>query len=304
MSNGKQLEALVAFVEKTLLPQGFDVKTNTRIYNDDRVQIAEFDVEIRGKVGSTAISWLIECRDRPAKGPQPGAWIEQLVGRRGRFGFNKVTAVSTTGFAAGAVEYAEQEGIELREVSSLSPDAFYWLALRSIHETKHLTKLQHATFLVSQDETEERRDALAAALSNAAVEAAFLRFVPTGEMVTAAQAFLSVVQEVGTLFSDLLPNGRGREIRLHAQYTEAGYFEIESVAGWIPVREILFIGELMVEERLVPLVNTVQYMGSDGEVISELAAFATQEISGCSYSMEMHRFGKDGETHIAFRRIP
>lgn len=105
-SDGKQLEALVSFVEETLVPQGFSVNTNTKVFNDEGIQVAEFDVEVRGKVGTTDIAWLIECRDRPSQGAAPGSWIEQLVGRRARFGFNKVTAVSTTGFAAGAEEFA------------------------------------------------------------------------------------------------------------------------------------------------------------------------------------------------------
>ena len=128
-TDGKQLEALVSFVEKTLLPQSFDVKTNERVYNDAGVQIAELDIKIRGKVGSTNIVWLIECRDRPSDGPAPSSWIEQLVGRRERFKFNKVTAVSTTGFAPGAIDFAQSQGIETREVKALSPDAFSdWLA--------------------------------------------------------------------------------------------------------------------------------------------------------------------------------
>ena len=49
ITDGKKLEGLVTFVEKTLLPQGFDVKTNERVYNNDGVQIAEFDIEIREK---------------------------------------------------------------------------------------------------------------------------------------------------------------------------------------------------------------------------------------------------------------
>jgi hypothetical protein len=34
-SDGKDLEALVAFVEETLVPQGFSVKTNKRVYSDE-----------------------------------------------------------------------------------------------------------------------------------------------------------------------------------------------------------------------------------------------------------------------------
>ena len=81
-SDGKQLEQLVAFVEQILLPPNFAVTTNRHVYNEDGVQIAEFDIEIRGKIGSTEFAWLIECRDRPSGGAAPTSWIEQLVGRR------------------------------------------------------------------------------------------------------------------------------------------------------------------------------------------------------------------------------
>ena len=118
--NGKQLEGLVALIEKLHLPPAFDVKTNERVFYQG-IQVAEFDIEIRGRLGTTDVVWLIECRDRPTEGPAPASWVEQLVGRRTRFGFNKVTAVSTTGFAKGASDFAQKEGIETREVRTLAP---------------------------------------------------------------------------------------------------------------------------------------------------------------------------------------
>jgi hypothetical protein len=118
--SGKQLENLVQEIERLLLPEGFNVDLNQRIFNDDGVQIAEFDIVITGRLGSTSINWLIECRDRPSDGPAPASWIEQLVGRRGRFKFDKVIAVSTTGFVKGAQEFAAQEGIILRTVRRIT----------------------------------------------------------------------------------------------------------------------------------------------------------------------------------------
>ena len=150
--DGRQLEALVEFVERTLLPQGYGVKTNRRIYNDDGVQIAELDVEVRGKVGSTDFAWLIECRDRPSEGPAPGSWIEQLVGRRTRFLFNKVTAVSTTGFAPGAIEFARAQGIELREVKALAAEEFRdWLVMSYISQMDHGGTLRSAVIVLGEN---------------------------------------------------------------------------------------------------------------------------------------------------------
>ena len=121
MSNdGTSLEKLVSEIERKLLPEGYGVEVRKKIYNADGVQIAEFDIEIKGKVGSSELHWLIECRDRPSDGPAPVCWIEQLYGRRHRFKIDRVFAVSTTGFSPGAVEFAEQEHIFLRNVEDIT----------------------------------------------------------------------------------------------------------------------------------------------------------------------------------------
>ena len=158
--DGKQLEDLVAFVEQTLVQEGFEVKPNEYIYDDAGNQIAELDVLVKGRIGSTAISWLIECRDRPSDGSAPVSWIEQLVSRRSRLGLNKVTAVSTTGFAPGAITYAQQEGIELRQVTALSPADFSdWLVLSSFEMIERNPKLKHVEIQIHQDESPARQEA-------------------------------------------------------------------------------------------------------------------------------------------------
>ena len=306
-SDGKQLEGLVSFVEKTLLPQGFDVKTNERIYNDEGIQIAEFDIEIRGKVGSASIAWLIECRDRPGQGPAPGSWIEQLVGRRMRFGFNKVTAVSTTGFAAGAVEFAKAQGIELREVKALNPEEFAdWLVISHFCHVEQVARLDHASILINEGEAEDRRGMLAELISSLPGDAVFLRSSKSGKLVSATAAFLGVVSEVGTLFDGLEPNGLGKKIRLRVQYTnEADHFVVDTSLGPVRVEAIVFFGELSVHERLVPLTITAEYRQAEtGKPISQVASFVPYSIHGMMFSLEMHRISESGETHIIMRKLP
>jgi len=304
-SDGKQLEGLVSFVETTLLPQGFDVKTNERIYNDEGIQVAEFDIEIRGKVGSTSIAWLIECRDRPGQGPAPGSWIEQLVGRRIRFGFNKVTAVSTTGFAQGAIEFAQEQGIELREVKSLVAEEFAdWLVIRYLNQIEQLTILDHAQIIINEAEDEDRRMALSQSISNLSGDSKFLRSSKDNGLASPAIAFSSAVSQVGVLFDDLQLNGPGKKIRLRVKYpNDSDHYVVDTADGPVRIEEIVFSGELYIREELVPLTTTAEYRHKTGEPISQVAMFAPQLIQGMNFSLEMHRIAETGETHVILRRL-
>lgn len=304
-SDGKQLESLVAFVEKTLLPPGFDVKSNERIFNDDGVQIAEFDIEIRGKVGTTTIAWLIECRDRPGHGAAPGSWIEQLVGRRTRFGFNKVTAVSTTGFAAGATSFAREQRIELREVHSLDPAEFAnWLHITAMRQIRRVTDLKHANIFLHPDESDESKDAALKAIADADGNARLLISSSTSERANLSEAFFGAIQNVDGAFDGVVV-GKPQKVCLVSQYLESDHYLLDTTSGRVRVNQIEFLGELRIEELEVPVIKTAEYRHAEtGEVISQLAAFAPQSIFGMNLALEMHRMTDTGETHVTMRRLP
>ena len=304
-SDGKQLETLVAFVERELLPPGFSVKSNERVFNDEGAQIAEFDIEVNGKVGSTTISWLIECRDRPGYGAAPGSWIEQLVGRRMRFGFNKVTAVSTTGFAAGAVDFAKQQGVELREVASLNPTEFKdWLHITEMRQVRRVTDLKHATIFLSPTETDDLKRAALDIIAGAAGNDDILVSSSSGARANLTNAFFGAIQSVDNAFKDVVV-GKPCKVRLQSNYLDEDHFLIETALGFVRVTQIEFIGELRVEETVVPVVKTAEYRhAGTGEPISQLAAFASQSILGMNLALELHRMADSGETHITMRRLP
>lgn len=303
--DGKQLEALVAFVEDTLVPPGFEVKANSRVFNDEGVQIAEFDIEIRGKVGSTTIAWLIECRDRPGQGAAPGSWIEQLVGRRDRFGFNKVTAVSTTGFAAGASDYARRAGIELREVQTLDPASFEsWLQISEMTQIEKIHDLHHAKIVISSTESADVKAAAQRVIERASGNDALLVAELTKEHVTVTQAFMGAVQTEPTAFDGVTVDVR-KKVCVVGQYSGDDHFYIETEVGNARVDRIEFFGELRIEQTSVPVIRTVEYRHVEtGEVISQLAAFAPHPVLGMNFALELHRMGEDGETHVLMRRLP
>ena len=304
-SDGKQLESLVAFVEDTLLPPGFDVKSNERVFNDEGTQIAEFDVQIRGKVGTTTIAWLIECRDRPGLGTAPGSWIEQLVGRRTRFGFNKVTAVSTTGFSAGATTFARDQGIELREVKSLDPSEFAdWLQITAMRQVRRVTDLKHANIFVHPDESNEAKQNALHAISQASGNDRLLISSSSSHRANLSEAFFGAVQTVESAFDNIVA-GQPHRITLVSQYQDSDHYLLETSSGLVRISQIDFIGELRIEETDVPVVKTAEYRHAEtGEVISQLAAFASQSVLGMNLALEMHRMAQTGETHITMRRLP
>ena len=302
--DGKSLENLVRQIEELLLPSGFSVKGNSKVYNDEGIQIAEFDVEIRGRLGSTDISWLIECRDRPGNGPAPGSWIEQLVGRRDRFGFNKVTAVSTTGFADGAIDYAKQSGIELRTVSHITAeDVAGWLGLQHITCLTRLTHLNDIRVIVSKAEHPQRVDALVQKLDGVSGNIKILRSTESSQVLSGAEAFQAAVLTQPGLFEGLAPNGPVKPIRLRASYPDDNsHFVIDTDCGSVRITEILFRGELSIKQTEVPIASITEYRrDGENERIAQTATFPI-DMQGIRFSLEMHNLAESGETHILLRK--
>jgi len=303
-TNGKQLERLVALIEKLYLPEGFEITTNEKVY-DDGVQIAEFDIEIRGRLGTTEVRWLIECRDRPTEGPAPSSWIEQLVGRRGRFGFNKVTAVSTTGFAKGASDFAKREGIETRQVKALTPEDFAdWLVMRSIIQVEQSGRLEHATFVIDENESPERQEAFRATISAKGTSEEILRWIETNKTYRAASAFEAAISEKPEAYDDVVP-GQPKPLTLTVSYPDdRAHFVVDTSTGPVRVRQIIFRGALTITRKEIPLSGTVEYAhAASGESISQSASFEFEALNA-KLSFEMHKLtGSSGETQIVLRKI-
>jgi hypothetical protein len=304
-NTGKDLEALVALIEKFHLPPGFEITTNDRVYNDDKIQIAEFDIQVKGRLGTTDLLWLIECRDRPSEGAAPRSWIEQLMGRRIASGFNKVTAVSTTGFAAGASELAQEQGIEIREVRSLTAEHFAdWLKIETIPGIEQLRRLVHATLILAPDEPDENRQAVDEVLAKNRSDQPILRAVKTNQTASLNTAFSAELSSREDVFDAVVPNTPARPLRMRVIYPDDGdYFVVDTHLGAVRIRQIVFDCELAVKETEVPLAGAREYFRADsGKSISQSAAFVFDAL-GATLSLEMHKLAETGETHIVLRKL-
>jgi hypothetical protein len=245
-SDGKQLEQLVSHIESQFLPQGLKVENRKRLFDEDG-QIAELDIVISGKVGTTDFTWLIECRDRPSEGPAPRAWIQQLIGRQTDFKFNKITAVSTAGFAKSAVKLAKREGIDLREVAALKPEEFSsWMQMRSFQVSKRLSAVRDVHFKVA----ESQRELVAARLKREPVtnKTLLLRSIADGTTTSCDQAFLGVVN-AAKAHDHAQPGTMRKILKIKAIYpNDENHFVIDTEGGPVRVEAIEFEGEIMGRE--------------------------------------------------------
>ncbi len=299
-NTGKLLESFVKQIEQILLPHNISISPNEKVYNDDGVQIAEFDIEIEGKVGTTKFKWLIECRDRPTQGPAPGAWIEQLVGRRDRFNFDKIIAVSTTGFSEGANEYAKESGIEIRTVTETDVDKISnWLPLDKIRLRKRGGILEDARLMIDKNESEDTRNALREILKENNSKAKLLLSTETGDHISVGTAFIIAAANIDGLYDELIPLGGSKKINLRAIYPQDNsHYVVETKQGNVRIREILFQGEITLRIEAIPLAAVKQYSNtSSNEDIATTASF-NFNVDGRTLELSFNKIADTGETHI------
>lgn len=283
-NDGRALEELVEYVERTLSNEGFQVNVNRKLYNDEGVQTAEFDVTVSGNFGSTEISWLIECRDRPSSGSAPGDWICALASKRDLHRFNKVTAVSTTGFSPAAIQAAERFNVGLREVTATSPEELRsWLTLAEVELVEHDISLADIDFVLDNNfVTPTRGQYLQQLMSSPdGRQRAVLISGATGsrlDLHTACREALAA----SSAFNVVEPGGDAVEIDMTVEYDVAdAHLLMETPDGNIRIRKIRFQGSVCAVLKKFPVVGHSVYreLCSD-EAIAQTASARVSLPSG------------------------
>jgi hypothetical protein len=259
-----------------LIPKGFEIEARERIYNNTGVQIAEFDIVIKGKLGSAQLKWLIECRDRPSEGPAPAGWIEQLSGRRQRFNFDKVMAVSSTGFSDGAKEEARRTGIDIRAMDSLTYESVMsWLPLNApLVVNRGL--FGDVRLHVADDITPDELKNFNANLKTIDPQAPVIFDTKIGKTLSISQLWQAVLKKNHQLFNDLLPNEEPKSLTIKHSCEESEY-EIKIGSYSATLVQVEFLAYLSVVIPQMPLTEIHGYADSDGESIATIAKWQGKE---------------------------
>ena len=279
VSKGKSLELLMKQIEELCIPSGFCISANEKAFDDSGNQVAEFDITISGKVGTTFFKWLIECRDRPSDGPAPNSWIEQLAARQERFTFNKVIAVSTTGFAKGIKKYAKARGIELRSVKKISADGIAeWLKMSELNFNLCWGVINHITFVAKSKPMTEAIQSIMSLVAEKDVYNKQIFINSTGVKMSMRNVWVSVLNANPQLFdglsSDTEPKRR-TVLQIPFEPPTDQYYVLTDI-GPIEIVRLIVDAELSVTNKKVPLKEVTQYTNlSDQKVIAQSAHFET-----------------------------
>lgn len=299
-SDGKDLEQLVAHVERTL-SKGHTVETGIRTFLDDGSPGAEFDIIVSGKVDGAPYSWSIECRDRAGKGD--AAWIQQLAGRRLQFGHNWVTAVSTTGFTRAAKAAAHTLGIELRVVERLAPEHFRGWAPGFDVLGNHVHRMETETCKVNL-RGDTQADLMAEAKAHMAasgLDAPILRTSNRDERHSVSDAVLGFlnakdawnnVPRTGTLYPFAFKILYGLDDDHYLMDLPSG--------AVVRVWQIEWSGKLSVTEHEAPVVDRRQYrQQGSSRIISQVVVFEPVFLGGEQpVRLELHRIGDQEEPNL------
>jgi len=298
MTKGAALEQLVRTIEGLLLPAGFTVQTNKLVLDSDGVPIAELDIEVRGKLGSGTVSWLIECRDRPSHGSAPRSWMEQLVGRRESFRFNKITAVSTTGFSKGASDLATEQGIELRTVDNASAsDVADWFAMDTITLSTNHFDIAAVTVEPIHRPEGNFLSALRATLSNVSTLKPILRLSTNDQKVSVNALFAASLPNA---FDGMTADDPPRTINAAINVPPDAHLLIDTDAGAVEIKRVLVTVTLSVRNRDVPVSTIRTYKAHDTDkAIAQTVSFSLGEDG---HLLEFHKLSETGETHVLLRR--
>lgn len=300
-ADGKQLESVVTYIESLRLPPDWTIKANVRTYSAGKPS-SELDIVVEGGTDTKDFKWLIECRDRPSEGAAGVSWIEQLIGRRLRFNFSKVTAVSTTGFSAAALEEAERFGIDTRQVKELSPSEFEgWPDLVGMpHRTEHRC-LQRVGFGFESLPPSLDMAVLNELLSGAPANLT-LTNLNTGEVITPCDVFAKVLSKQPELLTHLRPNGPAIPVQFNVTLNEP--YVLSTPEGQLKVAMLRCAGSVILTEERMPLVFSGEYSQiSTGETISRLRMFEPLAVLGLSLQTEIHESPDMPGSTIVFRSV-
>ncbi len=248
-NNGKGLEKFVSEIETAFTKEGFEIIQNRRVYSEDGIQLAELDLEILGAINGKMTHTLIECRDRPSQGKAPASWIQQMAGRRLQFSFDKVIAVSTTGFSEAALSAARTMDVELRELTvSSTPPSIRWLETPASGSALHYScNLIQGYVSLREPGFGEHHSHLQTTLREGIKNNSNFMRTRLDGLISIGTAWDVIWYYEHTQICELIGDRKYRKLTIYREPTDDGSLWVETTKVCAPVKSLSFLIELTAE---------------------------------------------------------
>lgn len=299
---GRDLEKLVALLEKHLGHEGIKITSPDYIEGRKSKSRREVDISLRSQIGSSDILVIIECRDR--KGNEDVIWIEQLATKREDVGADKAVAVSSTGFTEGAINLATTENIELRTLKEIDPkEILHWFTVRELTVFNRSSRFIHISVKLAAADT-FTLDLPPKVLSNLKspfdVHAQIFRKKIDGSLVSFFDIW-AAYEHLNEIYSDINPVGSKVNRHIILDYpNKQDCFQLMTTSGVVDIEQFDVDAELWIEVKNNPLTSMHLYSAKN-KIISQSAEFEF-ELMGKTFAFELHKNPKSGKQTISLRK--
>jgi Restriction endonuclease len=264
---GRDLEVLVANLEKHLCDTGIQVTSPEYIVGRRSGSRREVDVALRARIGSSNVLVIVECRDRDDT--EDVTWVEQLASKREDVGADKAVAVSATGFTTGAKNAAATYGIPLRTFQQIDlSEVLLWFPFQEMVLDKLCWTLHHFEIAVDTDAVESLRSMT----GPIDIDKVFVRAKHNGVWAPFWQHLWNDLPGP-RMYEGVPPDGTRMRHVVKIPFPNEQYrYQIESAIGLVDVMEIIIIADLWIERERIPLA-LVQSYDDEGRTLARDAQF-------------------------------
>ena len=298
---GRDLEKLVAILEKNLGPEGIRVTSPDYIVGKESKSRREVDITLRGQVGSTSVLIIIECRDQ--KGNEDVRWIEEIASKRKDVGANRAIAVSSSGFTAGAINLAQANDIELRTLEQVDPnEILLWFDFSHITGHKRQVNILHTEIQIANLEKVDvqlhpdfvnwiKKD-------RNTIEPVFYR---KGENnpVSLLDIWWLIPQDKS--YANIVPGSPKTICKITLNFPEEQYrYQLQTVDGYIEIESIDFYAELWISIEKLSLAAIKEYR-NNSETVAQTADFVEFNHMGRNMIFSLHRYPEAKRQVISLR---
>jgi hypothetical protein len=266
----RELERLTAFLEKALGHENVKIESPARIHDKDTGQIREVDVSIKGKLGSSNVFVIVECRNRNRV--EDVQWIEQVAQKMKSVGADKALAVSSTGFTGPAQDKANSLGVRLMVLGKVEPQEISsWMQLTHTRSIIHQWNPKNINIIPAPPKDALFLTALRKKQVLGTNEKIFRR-EKDGVLVSLDEIWggQCAPEELkkNKLYDGVEPNGPKVERSVRFDFVKDDGFQWATKKGGANLTTIEITADIWIEEKLFPIKEIYRY-SEDGKAYIE-----------------------------------